>query len=255
MRIIRCLWNTPEVGEIEKYTLRNTGFNLLPEDQTVYCWGIENEKVATKLGYKTVQMGLNEYGAEGFFINKLLALDHASRLDKELLFLDWDCVLHRNLDVNFWTSLSIGAPTRVPLYYFPKDAVERFAQIDPRVQEYGIEKTHFFNLLMYQVIRYCKWEYLGGLCVPNAGFIYTRDPALPSTLLSIQKKHTVVANIEEICLMIYFNEFVEDLDNYIREVEPETCIGKTDVDMWGSQHILNSYINSINKKNTYFVHE
>jgi len=254
MKIIRCIWGDRHFREIERCTEVSSRYGLLPEDQLVYCWDPVNLEFVKKLGYQTAYMGENTIGREGWFVNKLTAFRLTS-LEAPFLFLDWDCIQQKPLDYNFWNYLEKGPAIQIPLYFFPQSAIKKFQTISPFIEEEGIEKTHFFNLMMYQILRYGKWEYKNGLAVPNAGFVYCRDASFVYQLIKIHKEETITANIEELCAMLYFNRNIHTVDEYIDKIEPRVCVGKSGWDMWHSQHILNKYINSRANKDIYFVHE
>ena len=254
MKIIRTLWGTRHTEEIERATAISKELGLLPEDQLVYCWDQSNLDFIQKLGYQTQYMGDNTVGWEGWFVNKLTAF-RLSSLTGPFLYLDWDCTQQKPLDDNFWSSLEKGESIQMPLYYFPQKAIQKFQTITPFIEEEGLEKTHYFNMMMYQILRYGKWEYNGGLAIPNAGFVYSREPSFAHELFRIFKEKTITTNIEELCALLYFNRYIHSLDEYIDKVEPKVCIGKSDGDMWASQYILNNYINTKANKDIYFIHE
>jgi len=259
MKIIRTIWGTTHTEEIKRATRISREFGLLPEDQLVYCWDESNLEFIQELGYQTEYMGDNTIGWEGWFINKLTAFCLSS-LSGPFLYLDWDCIQQKPLDDIFWNSLEKGEAIQMPLYYFPQKAIQKFQTISPlnvkdTPEEEALDKTHYFNLMMYQVLRYGKWKYEGGLAIPNAGFVYSRESSFAHNLLNIHKEKTITTNIEELCALLYFNRYIHSLDEYIDKVEPNVCIGKSDRDMWDSQHILNAYINIKANKNIYFIHE
>jgi hypothetical protein len=254
MRIIRCIWGNRHHEEVKRCTEASIEYGLHPKDQLVYCWDFENLEFIKDLGYNTKYMGENTIGWEGWFVNKLTAF-RLSSLTGPFLYLDWDCIQQKPLDGNFWSILEKGESIQMPLYYFPQKAIQKFQTITPFIEEEGLEKTHYFNLMMYQILRYGKWEYNGGLAIPNAGFVYSRDPSFTHDLFRIFKEKTLTTNIEELCALLYFNRYIHSLDEYIDKVEPKVCIGKSDGDMWASQYILNNYINTKANKDIYFIHE
>lgn len=259
MKIIRTIWGTTHTEEIKRATTISREFGLLPEDQLVYCWDQSNLDFIQELGYQTKYMGDNTIGWEGWFINKLTAFHHCS-LSEPFLYLDWDCIQQKPLDDNFWSSLEKGEAIQIPLYYFPPKAIQKFRTITPfdvkdRPEELGLDRTHYFNMMMYQILRYGRWEYNNGIAIPNAGFVYCRDASFTRDLIKIYKEKSITTNIEELCAMLYFNRNIQNVDEYIDKVEPKVCIGKSDNDMWDSQHILNTYINSKTNKDIYFIHE
>ena len=254
MKIIRCIWGNRHHEEVKRCTEASIKYGLYPKDQLVYCWDSENLEFIKKLGYNTKYMGENTIGWEGWFINKLTAF-RLSSFEGPYLFLDWDCNQQKPLDSNFWSMLEQGPDIQMPLYLFPQKAIQKFSTITPFIEEEGLEKTHYFNIMMYQILRYGTWDFSGGLAIPNAGFVYCRNTSFAHELFKIHKERSITTNIEELCAMLYFNRNIHGVDDYIDKVEPKVCVGKSDNDMWNSQHILNTYINIKANKNIYFIHE
>ena len=123
--------------------------------------------------------------------------------------------------------------------------------IDPNKNEGA---KYFVDFINY-IIKEQKWKFRDGFAVPNYGFVYCRDKEFFKKILRIQKTDGISTNIEEVCSMIYFNEFIESIDSYIERIEPAVCLGKNDNDMLGEQIYLNRYTEKKLNKDIYFIHE
>jgi hypothetical protein len=96
---------------------------------------------------------------------------------------------------------------------------------------------------------------MGGLVIPNAGFIYCREKEFFTDLLRIQKNNGIISNIEEICALIYLKDSIKSTEEYIDKIEPLVCLGKDDLEMKGKQVLLNKHTTDVLNKNIYFIHE
>ena len=76
--------------------------------------------------------------------------------------------------------------------------------IDPNKNEGA---KYFVDFINY-IIKEQKWKFRDGFAVPNYGFVYCRDKEFFKKILKIQKADGISTNIEEVCSMIYFNEFI-----------------------------------------------
>lgn len=261
MKIVRCLWGKPNHQFFEKdirsyhdecfLTKQNDDkFDL--KNQIVIVWDEVNRNLMEELGYPYHYMGDSlPFSRESNFLHKLLALDFAVDKFGEILFLDWDCFVQKKLDENFYYLLRSREDVQMPLYFYPGEILKEYELINPRCDE----DIHYFNLFFYQVIRHGKWNFDDGLVIPNAGFIYIRNKTFPKKLLEIQKMYGVTTNIEEICSLIYFNEYIHTTEEYIQKIEPIVCLGKDDLEMRGKQVLLNKHTIKNLNKDIYFIHE
>ena len=55
--------------------------------------------------------------------------------------------------------------------------------------------------------------------------------------------------------MIYFNDTIDDLEEYLEKIEPVVCNGKIGSEMMGKQILLNNYTTEKLNKNIYFIHD
>jgi len=261
IKIIRCLWGKRDHQFFEKdlasyhdeCSIAKANDDLYGiENQMVIVWDKENRDLMEKLGYPYHYMGeSNPFSLNLNFLHKILALDKAMELYDEILFIDWDCFAQKRLDDNFVNLLRSRYEVQIPLYFYPAEILNGFYSINPKVDDYD----HYFNMFFYHIIRNGKWNFDDGIVIPNAGFIYCRNKKFFKKLLNIQKSHGIISNIEEVCALFYFNEFINSTDEYLDKIEPLVCLGKDDFEMRGKQVLINEYsINRLNK-DIYFIHE
>jgi hypothetical protein len=261
MKIIRCLWGKPNHQFFERdLTFYHKECHLAKEvdekyglkNQMVIVWDEVNCELMEKLGYPYHYMGPSlEFNSEFNFYHKLLALKRATELYDEILFLDWDCYIQKPLDDNFYKLIRERGDIQIPLYFYPNEILRQYHLINPKAND----TDHYFNMFFYQIIRKGKWYFDNGITIPNAGFIYLRDKNFPNKLIEIQKTYGILSNIEEVCSLIYFNDFINSTDEYLDLIEPVVCLGKTDFEMQGKQVLLNQYTIEKLKKDIYFIHE
>lgn len=261
IKIIRCLWGKNNHQFFEKDLKSYHEECVLAKEnddkygignQLVIVWDKENRDFMEKIGYPYHYMGeSNPFSLNLNFLHKILALEKAMEMYDEILFLDWDCFAQKPLDDNFVNLLRSKGEIQIPLYFYPDEILNQFKKIDPIVDD----NMHYFNMFFYNMIRNCNWEFMNGLVIPNAGFIYCRDKDFFKNLLKIQKDNGIISNIEEICALIYFKDFVKSTEEYIEKIEPLVCLGKDDLEMRGKQILLNKHTKEVLNKNIYFIHE
>jgi hypothetical protein len=261
MKIIRCLWGKPDHQFFEKdlnsyhsecYSTKLSDEKHNLTNQMVIVWDEVNCELMEKLGYPYHYMGPSlKFNRDFNFYHKLLALERAMELYDEILFLDWDCYIQKPLDDNFYKLIRERGDIQIPLYFYPEEILSQYNIINPRCNN----DTHYFNMFFYQIIRNGKWKFNNGIVIPNAGFIYLRDKSFPKKLIEIQKVYGITSNIEEVCALIHFNNYIETTEQYLDTIEPLVCLGKDDLEMRGKQVLLNKYSIDRLKKDLYFIHE
>jgi hypothetical protein len=261
IKIIRCLWGKRDHQFFEKnlqsyhdecVLAKENDDKYGVDNQMVIVWDKENMNFIEKLGYPYHYMGeSNPFSLNLNFLHKILALEKAMEMYDEILFLDWDCFAQKQLDDNFVNLLRSRSEIQMPLYFYPGEMLKEFYRINPKVNDYH----HYYNMLFYHMIRNGKWYFEDGIVVPNAGFIYCRNKKFFKDLLNIQKVHGIISNIEEVCAMLYFNDFINSTDEYLEKIEPLVCLGKDDLEMRGKQILLNEYSTKKLNKDIYFIHE
>jgi len=261
IKIIRCLWGKPNHQfkeknlnfyhkECNEAKLNDDKFNL--QNQIVFVWDEVNCDLMKKLGYPYYYMGVsNNFDIELNFIHKVLALKKAMELYDEILFLDWDFFILRELDHKFYELLRSSGDIQMPLYFYPGELLDLFKKMDHP----DIKISNYYNTLQTQILKHTKWGFENGFVIPNAGFIYCRDKEFFSNIHKIQENNNVLTNIEEICAAIYFNNTINNIDDYLQKIEPKVCHGRTDFEMWGKQKLLNDYTLQKLKKEIYFIHK
>lgn len=261
MKIIRTLWGKPDHQFFEKdlgsyhtecHETKKIDNQHGLDNQMVIVWDEVNCELMEKLGYDYHYMGPSlKFNRDFNFYHKLLALQKATELYDEILFLDWDCFIQKPLDDNFYSLLRSKGDIQIPLYFYPNEILHKYETINPRVNEFD----HYFNMFFYQIIRNGKWKFDNGIVIPNAGFIYLRDKDFPNKLIEIQKVYGITSNIEEVCALLYFNKFIESTEQYLETIEPVVVLGKDDYEMMGKQVLLNQYTTDKLNKDIYFIHE
>jgi hypothetical protein len=252
MKIIRCLWGYDTKFDVECKRIQSDKGLYNGIEQIVFVWDTHNKELMDELGYKSIYMGYSDSYSELMkFHYKLDALKLAMEMYDEIIFLDWDCNIKKELDNNFIKILQNGNDIQMPLYFYPMEILNEFSSISPYVKE----EQHYYNILFYTLIRLAKWKFNDGVVVPNAGFIYCRNSNFIQTLISIIHSEGLSTNIEELAAMLYFQKEITSLDEYITKYEPIVCVGRSNDEMRGKQRILNEYIESKVGKQTYFIHE
>jgi hypothetical protein len=252
MKIVRCLWGTDTKFDFECRSIQSDKHLYNGIEQIVFVWDTHNKELMDELGYKSIYMGYSDsYGKLMKFYYKLDALKLAMEMYDEIIFLDWDCNIKKELDDNFIKTLQNGNDIQMPLYFYPSEILNKFNSISPHVNE----EHHYYNILCYTLIRLAKWKFNNGVVVPNAGFIYCRNSNFIQTLISIIHYEGLSTNIEELAAMLYFQKEITSLDEYINKYEPLVCLGKDDLEMMGKQVLLNEYTTNRLKKDIYFIHE
>lgn len=261
IKIIRCLWGKSDhqfLGkDLDSYhdecvLAKENDDRYRIDNQMVIVWDEPNKDLMERLGYPYYYMGeSNKFDIGLNFLHKLIALEKAMDLYDEILFLDWDCFAQKSLDDNFLKILRSKGDIQIPLYFYGGEIINRIKLTDPNKNE----GAKYFVDFMNYIIKEQKWKFRDGFAVPNYGFVYCRDKEFFKKILKIQKDDGISTNIEEVCSMIYFNEFIESIDSYIERMEPAVCLGKNDNDMLGEQIYLNRYTEKKLNKDIYFIHE
>ena len=264
--IIRALWGSVPRSKSEVF--RKPIF----ANEIVVVWGQDNYEYLTKLGYQTV---VADYGItdarystiHSHFMHKLLAIQHASKIYDEFIFLDWDCYLLKPMDDNFYQELRDGNEVQVPLYaYHNRPGIGIIdVMTHPANERYDNKPSE--DLIEYiksheeQLRKYC-WEYEDTLVTPNFSFFYTRLPKVCDELIEITLENNILNCIEEHAFFKWTNC---TLDEYIERFEPTITYGthpdtRTHM-LRGGYDVENDPVIKINKyietkvnKNIYFKH-
>lgn len=233
IKIIRALWGNSEetISEIPSIPIY--------QNQVVFVWGENNEKILRERGYDVIPMKdkmpdiYNNYG--GRFFRKLLALDEGLKRYGEVILLDWDCYILRELDNNFYKYLS-EKPIQCPLYAQPKNIYESWDESFPADSK---DKMSFYSLCEKNFNKY-SWEIDDYLVTPNFGFVYSRDINLGKNLIDISNKYNLNGCIEEHAMYLYSNC---EIDEYIEKYQPHFVKGVSD-----TMTNTNFYISNVQKR-------
>jgi hypothetical protein len=175
--IVKSQWNFPFVtyvmGKDNFNFLKNLGFNCILIS--------ENPALFDPINHK--------------YRNKLEAIKYAMEVDgyDEMVYLDWDCVLKKQLPSNFWEILG------------------KKEKIQANLQIYRRKKVF--------------WRPIDQRKVPNGGFIYLRDKSIPSQVIKIWEEGGKHDNDE-----MAWGEYIDGLtggwkgiDQYWNLFEPSSC--------------------------------
>jgi hypothetical protein len=218
VKIIRAVW-----GDSEKTRWEVPPFPIY-SNQIVYVWGIDNEKWLKERGYETrliEESKFIEYATfNGQFLRKLIALDLALQEFGEVILLDWDCYILRELDDNFYELLK-EKPIQCPLYAHHIDVKKSCLEVDTFPSN---DIRSFIDLIDVTIKKY-SWKHDGILVSPNFCFVYSRDIELGKKLIDITLENNIMGCIEEHAMFLYANCTV---DEYIDRYQPKVVNGTSD---------------------------
>lgn len=215
VKIVRVNWGNINFGLIE--------IPIVPifPNQIVYVWGEENNRVLKSRGYKTKLMPpldddiYSEYN--GRFIRKLIALDLALKEYGEVILLDWDCYILRELDETFYNYLK-EKPIQCPIYGQFERVSESCVESDPNINENDLN----FVKLLDTTFKQYSWKYEDVYGSPNFSCVYSRDVNFGKDLLDITLKHKILGCIEEHAMWVYANCTMEE---YMKRYQPKFLLG------------------------------
>lgn len=253
IQIIRAFW-----GSLETYKHQ---IEKAPRyDEEIIVWGKENFEYLVNRGYKCIMVSEQPYdytiaAAHTFvdhssLIHKLKAIDIAVEKFNEIIFLDWDCYNIKNLDSSFYATVRQGNELQVPLYVYPKQALDRLVKSD-----IDIEYFSFFSKLADYLEEYA-YKLDDDFIIPNTGFIYCSNKTITEKLLDLAITNNLQTVPDELAVLFYAKELELDLDGFIAKFEPSVINGKfQDNPEWiESQNKLDEYIKAKVDKNIFFHH-
>jgi hypothetical protein len=218
IKIIRAYW-----GDSEK--LKNE-IPPLPiyDNQIVYVWGENNDKFLRSRGFKTRIVTDDDpckIDHKNSLIRKLIAIKMALDEFHEIMFIDWDCYILRELDDSFYKYIS-DKPTQIPLYAHlsnPIDGIEEFyVNCEPEHVEFKNEANRY-------ILKY-SWKSDDMCILPNFGFFYSREISIGRELLRIAVENDLKGCADEAAMFIYANC---DLEEYIKRYHPIFVNGVSDI--------------------------
>ena len=260
MKIIRTFWGdlhsmgTRYTDQIEEASKDNL-------EEIVYVWGRENYNYISNLGFNCTLLSEDPYDYSiasnhtfwdyRSLVHKLQCLDIAVKEHGEVLFIDWDCSLLQELDGNFYSELKQGSSLQVPLYVYPKMALEWL------IKKSKEETTNGFFIKLSEYIKLHSFELGKNYVIPNTGFMYCRDEKITSRLLELCDIHNLQSVPDEFAVMCYAKELGYTLEDYITKIEPKHIAGKHHPEDWWikEQVLLDNYIADRVNKNLYFIHK
>lgn len=254
IKIIRVLWGSSE------YILNEIPKTPLFDNELVYVWGIENQRILDDMGYETVLMAETitepKYSTHLLhFQHKLAALQVAEHNFKEFLFLDWDITLAKEIDSKFYELIREGNNVQCPLYGYNDDYKEDIKKFLTDSGSYSENTDDFLYHHIENLYKY-HWKYDDVLSLPCFCFFYSNNSNTISSLMEITEEFGLTACIEEFAMQIFVKC---TLDEYISKYEPIVIRGKErDKNlerMTVSIKKINRYIDSKLNKNIYLLHD
>ena len=250
VKIVRTYW-----GESDKLRKEIPPIPIYT-NQIVFVWGTSNESFLRSRGFDTFLMSDDipeSYRTyNGQFYRKLLALDKSLSMFDEVILLDWDCYILRELDANFYDFLR-EKPIQCPLYGQYEKVSESWREA--LVPE-NDDKVGWYSVCDETFPKY-TWKLDSTLVSPNFCFVYSRDKSLGRELIDIANKHELSGCIEEHAMFLYSNC---SLDDYIERYQPRFIYGASD-DGSGSdflvnrsQKLVNEYLSNYIEMDHYLKH-
>jgi len=258
--IVRVIW-----GE-NPHTMNEIFQKPIFEDETVFVWGIENQKYLKKLGYKTYLMSEHishpEYSTRLLqYLHKVKVISEANKQFDEFILLDWDCYLVKPLDETFYNILRSGNDVQMPLYCFEDLSYLGFLKDKNPLDRYQVnwsdDMLEYFSSIEKGIRQY-SWKLNNLLVSPNFGFFYTRNKTIGDELLNLIEFYDVNGIADEHIFYIFTNCTIEE---YLNKYEPNVTFGRSvdiyqmdfneDTDFLSKFH---EYIESMVDKNIYFKH-
>jgi hypothetical protein len=218
IKIIRAYW-----GDSKK--LRDE-IPPLPiyDNQIVYVWGENNDKFLRDRGFETrivTEEDPCKIDHKNSLIRKLIAIKMSLEEFHEIMFIDWDCYILRELDDSFYKYIS-DKPTQIPLYAHlsnPIDGIEEF------YVNRELEHVEFKNETNKYILEY-SWKCDDMCILPNFGFFYSREIHIGRELLRIALENDLKGCADEAAMFIYANC---DLVEYIERYHPNFVNGVSDI--------------------------
>jgi len=254
MRFIRAFWgdiHNPKSShhkeEIQKVAETST------LDELVFVWGRENYNYITSLGFdcKLVSDNPYPYGKSfnsDFYIAKLDALRFGCMMYNEVIFLDWDTEQLKELDDKFYSEIkSSNSKILMPLYIYEYDYARKVltTELDWKDSEIDYMFRHSRELKVF------AYSWNNYMVTPNAGFVYCNDLSTIEELIGLCKEFNIQTCNEEMAMCILSKINCSDILDYIENYEPTVC----SIDPRRTkQPELNTFIDSVKQKTSYFCH-
>jgi len=228
---VRGIWGVPD----PKFSTREGGRNrrikvsndilfskVNPYDPKcrIYVFGEDNYKILTDMGFDSVLIDKSPYVFDPIkeeYRHKIEIWKYAQKDFDEIVFLDWDCIPLKQIDKNFWHTMSLGKKIQASIYLYTKEKALWRIMNDPRK-------------------------------ISAATFVYMREPNIASDIIKIWEDMEKPWR-EELALTLY----IEKLNGGWKGVEDYRLSGFQPVYhnlyyYYNSEYILNAAI----KNNTFF---
>ena len=249
IKIIRAYW-----GDSEKLRSEIPPLPIY-DNQIVYVWGENNETFLKKRGFKTRLVTEEDpchLDYSNLLIRKLIAIKLALEEFAEIMFIDWDCYILRELDDNFYKHIA-SKSIQIPLYAHTANPMEGMNEAFPSSspEGYALNKEKGDFILKY------SWKSDDMCILPNFGFFYSSDISIGKKLLDIAIDNNLKGCADEGAMFIYANCSVEE---YIKEYHPNFVNGVSDImtsanfKISGVQKKLNDRIKEIIDMDLYLEH-
>jgi len=251
IKIIRTWWG----NDSDKW--EDIPIKPLYNNEIVYVWGDENKEELESRGYACIAMGDNNYSGNNVYGRKLQVLDIALKHWGEVLMLDWDCLILKPLDKDFYNLLR-QKETQIPLYAHYKEPMFALLEAIPDHHPILHYDETYFNLIddlstLESQIQHYHWVWQDALIIPNFGCVYSRNKDLGKDLLKIVEENDIKGLVEEFAMWKYANCSLEE---YINEYQPDYVLGVSDEELKYQNYTIsvtqkrfNKYIkNKINYK-------
>jgi hypothetical protein len=249
IKIIRAYW-----GDSKKLKREIPPLSIY-ENQIVYVWGGDNEDFLKKRGFKTrlvTEEDPCKLDYSNLLIRKLIAVKLALEEFEEIMFIDWDCYILRELDDNFYKYIA-SKPIQIPLYSHTLNPIEGIAESSPSIssEDYALNKEKSDFIIKY------SWKNNDMCVLPNFGFFYSRDISIGKKLLDIAIYNNLKGCADEGAMFIYADC---DPESYIEKYQPVFVSGvsnfvtSTKFKISKAQNQFNNYIQSKIDMDIYLEH-
>jgi hypothetical protein len=218
VKIIRVVWSYD--------TTEYTGFISTPtfKDELVYVWGEQNERILKEKGYKTYLVTEDIFYEESkAYGKKLVALDLALKEFGEVILLDWDCLIDKPLDDQFYEYLK-KKPIQCPIYAQYKNVKQGLYE-PIIIKDKNLKYFEPYAQIIEDGFNKYNWKFNDGLVSPNFSFVYSRDKLLGEKLINLAIEHNIIGCIEEHAMWLYANCYLE---GYITKYHPKFVQGISD---------------------------
>jgi hypothetical protein len=260
MKIVRALWG--EQNHIWKEIPEVPVF----ENEIVYVWGEDSQKILKDRGYETVLM--TETVTEprystiyDHFAHKLDVYVEAEKEFGEFLFLDWDVKIVKEIDERFW-ELVRSKSLQCPIYGYPSEYERKiWEHVEANPQKKWVQEldpnTRAWVKTQNELLEKYNWKFEDLQLVPNVCFFYSNNSGAPLKLKEIYDRGDVKTCIEEFAMWIFADC---SLDEFIDRYEPIVIRGREDdcyhfdLEEDDTMKRVNEYVATKIKKEIYLIH-